>query len=129
MRISDWSSDVCSSDLRLSTRRVWRGFLSHSSTRKARYAVTRRCVGGGGVCRALRSAGPATQTVARCIQEPDRSRGRRSLNLFFNTDAATLSPIDRKSVRVGKECVSKCRSRWAPDHQKNKEKINKRHII
>src|SRR3546814_12835856 len=93
MRISDWSSDVCSSDLRLSTRRVWRGFLSHSSTRKARYAVTRRCVGGGGVCRALRSAGPATQTVARCIQEPDRSRGRRSLNLFFNTDAATLSPL------------------------------------
>src|SRR3546814_17010410 len=31
--------------------------------------------------------------ISRCIQEPDRSRGRRSLNLFFNTDAATLCPI------------------------------------
>src|SRR3546814_10834356 len=92
---------------RLSARRVWRGLLSHSSTRTARYAVTRRCVGGGGVCRALRSAGPATQTVARFIQEPDRSRGRRSLNLFFNTDAATLSPI-ALFIQIGR---ASCRER------------------
>src|SRR3546814_16592635 len=24
--------------------------------------------------------------------------------------------VDRKSVRVGKECVSTCRTRWSPDH-------------
>src|SRR3546814_1937510 len=34
--------------------------------------------------------------------------------------------VDRKSEerRVGKECVSSCRSRWAPYHKKKKEKTN-----
>src|SRR3546814_13798486 len=36
-----------------------------------------------------------------------------------------LRPILMRSEerRVGKECVSTCRSRWSPDHEKNKMKI------
>src|SRR3546814_19274164 len=33
--------------------------------------------------------------------------------------------VERSEERsVGKECVSKCRSRWSPYHKKKKEKIN-----
>src|SRR3546814_12042264 len=31
---------------------------------------------------------------------------------------------DRKERRVGKECVSTCRSRWSPYHSKKKKKNN-----
>src|SRR3546814_15537465 len=34
--------------------------------------------------------------------------------------AGELNCIDRKSVRVGKECVSTCRSRWSPYHEQKK---------
>src|SRR3546814_15911784 len=32
----------------------------------------------------------------------------------------TLSPLRSEERRVGKECVSTCRSRWLPDHTKKK---------
>src|SRR3546814_4718941 len=70
MRISDWGSDVCSSDLRL-----------HSG--RARQRKLRKDVGAAILCRA--AAG--------------WRRGHRS-----------------EERRVGKECVSTCRSRWSPYH-------------
>src|SRR3546814_5076104 len=73
MRISDWSSDVCSSDLQLllSLRRMNR--LRHIDE-AARLAVA--------------EAGVILETFH------NRSEERR----------------------VGKECVSTCRSRWSPYH-------------
>src|SRR3546814_10315807 len=62
MRISDWSSDVCSSDLA--------GNQFHHL-----HVLVHRCAG------------------------VDRPQGRRS-----------------EERRVGKECVSTCRSRWSPYH-------------
>src|SRR3546814_2330574 len=75
MRISVWSSDVCSSDL--STR--WRG----RSRNDGRY---RR----GGGC-------PVRGQLRTCA----RARRRRGRS---------------EERRVGKECVSTCRSRWSPYH-------------
>src|SRR3546814_4712280 len=77
MRISDWSSDVCSSDLKLLLRRAAGGVsaLPDLLARKAQAG----CGGRSGPC------------VAR---QPERSEERR----------------------VGKECVSTCRSRWSPYH-------------
>src|SRR3546814_13183995 len=42
--------------------------------------------------------------------------------------ARTFSPsCDRSEERrVGKECVSTCRSRWSPDHKKKKKKKKKK---
>src|SRR3546814_3438674 len=67
MRISDWSSDVCSSDL---PRRPKSGFPSRLPQSGYHGAST------------------------RCRAPPARSEERR----------------------VGKECVSTCRSRWSPYH-------------
>src|SRR3546814_10547362 len=81
MRISDWSSDVCSSDL-----------LTLIATAVA--------LGASEGCR-LRSK---TEHVIRSKSEHS-SRGLRS-------DHGGRS----EERRVGKECVSTCRSRWSPYH-------------
>src|SRR3546814_20758149 len=103
MRISDWSSDVCSSDL-------------HG------YVV------GGGVCLALacdfRLAADDAQLslpevdlgvpltwggTARLVHEVGSARARELIMLADTVDRS-------EERRVGKECVSTCRSRWSPSH-------------
>src|SRR3546814_1320594 len=85
MRISDWSSDVCSSDLA--------GFLRSPSPTP---------------CRAL-SPRP---------DPPLPRRGKRGLG----TPCPFLDSSEER--RVGKECVSTCRSRWSPYHYKKKDSNN-----
>src|SRR3546814_7532580 len=74
MRISDWSSDVCSSDLTMGRGLGWFPVC----TLKSGQLVPRCCKGDG-----------AMPSIAA-----QRSEERR----------------------VGKECVSTCRSRWSPYH-------------
>src|SRR3546814_1609903 len=73
MRISDWSSDVCSSDLR-----------------------PRRGVAG--------------DPRGRRITPHDHHAARE------NHAADAGLPGRAEERRVGKECVSTCRSRWSPSH-------------
>src|SRR3546814_3308900 len=80
MRISDWSSDVCSSDLDMTMR----------------------------VDYALEAAKFAT---APGLTEETKRR------LTLLRTALTL-PARSEERRVGKECVSTCRSRWSPYHSK-----------
>src|SRR3546814_11669163 len=80
MRISDWSSDVCSSDL-------------------AGAARTGGATGGTGAVGAAGTTGTSGVTGVAGVNGVDRSEERR----------------------VGKECVSTCRSRWSPDHYKKKK--------
>src|SRR3546814_6500424 len=74
MRISDWSSDVCSSDL--------------SNARNIDFGVI-------GV----------------------RTGDNENVNSAFEMVGPAEANIDRSEERrVGKECVSTCRSRWSPYH-------------
>src|SRR3546814_1357706 len=86
MRISDWSSDVCSSDL-----------LPVDD------GIARRLIDRGGrtVGADRRDAIAADDDTATRSGERDRWR-----------DDADRS----EERRVGKECVSTCRSRWSPYH-------------
>src|SRR3546814_2046327 len=85
MRISDWSSDVCSSDL----PRGRSAACYRPRRRKAPVAPdTRQRIGGAGYFERLGGG------VARHRARQSRSEERR----------------------VGKECVSTCRSRWSPYH-------------
>src|SRR3546814_10094890 len=83
MRISDWSSDVCSSDL-VTTMRM---------------EVTTNCI----YCRAEISI--VDETCPYCGASTTESKRRRS-----------------EERRVGKECVSTCRSRWSPYPSKKKHR-------
>src|SRR3546814_3193893 len=91
MRISDWSSDVCSSDLRL-----------------------------------LAGPGPTAwpDQRARDAHHPDQDEGGAG-EMTVDTAPESrrdsmLAKIDElhrsEERRVGKECVSTCRSRWSPYH-------------
>src|SRR3546814_6251326 len=90
MRISDWSSDVCSSDLDLDE--------PHDCPQVLGVEV-HRCPG---QCEALLGA-PGDH---RCVTT---GLGRPVLQ--------PLSFVPRSEERrVGKECVSPCSSRWSPYH-------------
>src|SRR3546814_15971248 len=98
MRISDWSSDVCSSDLRR----------------------PRRC--GSGTARqvqVLRSRGPGPPLSGVHAWLPTRFRGALSSE---PTPSATAARSEAR--RVGKECVRTCRSRWSQYHKKKKHIIS-----
>src|SRR3546814_10202899 len=84
MRISDWSSDVCSSDLLRDQGRPLAGGDGGGVQRRL----------GEGVVRGDEIVGERGQRDAGLQRPPQRSEARR----------------------VGKECVSTCRSRWSPSH-------------
>src|SRR3546814_7090266 len=84
MRISDWSSDVCSSDLR-----------AHQAVEIGRFG----------------------QAVVAFL---DQRQGHVGAVQRLDQPAGVL-PRRSEERRVGKECVSTCRSRWSPYHSKNKD--------
>src|SRR3546814_14854350 len=99
MRISDWSSDVCSSDLRGGEQR----------------GVGRR----GGAAILAHIGGIFGEA------EQPREDQRGAVEMLHRL--ASVAPVaeahriaaaeDRSEERsVGKECVSTCRSRWSPYH-------------
>src|SRR3546814_7432442 len=90
MRISDWSSDVCSSDLHK---------LCHTlgGTFEMPHAQTHTAV----LPHAIAYNAPS---VPEAMERASRALG--------GGDPATRS----EERRVGKECVSTCRSRWSPYH-------------
>src|SRR3546814_11376507 len=104
MRISDWSSDVCSSDLPLGLV----GAVLELLHDVAFLLASSRLVGG----RHLVGLVAPGLKVARNVE-------------FGRVVAALGVGLDRSAERrVGKECVSTCRSRWSPSHsKKNKRKI------
>src|SRR3546814_3461655 len=78
MRISDWSSDVCSSDLKLRT--IDDPFL--------------------------------VKGVTMAVDGTDQEELRDILEAEVHAKRVRRS----EERRVGKECVSTCRSRWSPYH-------------
>src|SRR3546814_12065374 len=99
MRISDWSSDVCSSDLDLSPM--------------------------------FASAHNGLEEMARQFQEFGEKSSKAMVDMVNNSLHALnelqnaissggilgiLSAGRSEERRVGKECVSTCRSRWSQSH-------------
>src|SRR3546814_8769648 len=89
MRISDWSSDVCSSDLVLLVAPCAAHFLEHP----------RGGLPKGGDDFAPRTLGDRIEPHVDLVARITGFFARRS-----------------EERRVGKECVSTCRSRWSPYH-------------
>src|SRR3546814_15004170 len=101
MRISDWSSDVCSSDLAMRLQSTYLNLDFHTMF-KARWA----------------------DAYERLLMDVIRGK----LALFMRRDELAqawnwVEPIIEswehhrsEERRVGKECVSTCRSRWSPYH-------------
>src|SRR3546814_13101677 len=95
MRISDWSSDVCSSDLESLNARFRRAvrhrghFPNEQAALKVLYLVAMQ-------------------------RRPNRENLTGKISgwkIILNALSVHYSSEER---RVGKECVSTCRSRWSP---------------
>src|SRR3546814_15145928 len=84
MRISDWSSDVCSSDLQ---------------------AMRRACV---------TTAATRPSIVLHALAR------HRVLHALVEREDRAVAGHRSEERRVGKECVSTCRSRWSPYPSKKK---------
>src|SRR3546814_15886314 len=107
MRISDWSSDVCSSDLSLVA--LLAGLASL-------LLALRRTVPGRR--KALAAVVLALPLVGFLGSRP-MSAGAVPAIHDVTTDPANPPPfraLRSEERRVGDECVSTCRSRWSPDH-------------
>src|SRR3546814_13884681 len=110
MRISDWSSDVCSSDLLAEGGEGQFGGEVHAFLQCAQHRLDE------GLAEVLDRAAVEAEglqrlgeVVADGLQRlPDEATGRTERR-------ATLGGRS-EARRVGKECVSKCRSRWSPLH-------------
>src|SRR3546814_14225855 len=95
MRISDWSSDLCSSDLVF--------------------------IGGRNAVLALDMLGAARKAMVPPFEISVFADPAGS----FTTAAAMVACVERarsEERRVGKECVSTCRSRGSPEHKKKNKR-------
>src|SRR3546814_3455193 len=104
MRISDWSSDVCSSDLILLAEDddVMREYLARALT-TAGYHVT--AVDRGTAAVPYIDSGIFDLLLSDIVM-PEMD----------GIELAQHTAKRSEERRVGKECVSKCRSRWSPYH-------------
>src|SRR3546814_14709133 len=106
MRISDWSSDVCSSDLNIEETAL-------KTNLEAAHEIARQ----------LRLRDMAGLVVIDFIDMESNGHIRKvekAMKDALKNDRARIQ-VGRISSRteerrVGKECVSTCRSRWSPYH-------------
>src|SRR3546814_11528633 len=111
MRISDWSSDVCSSDLEVNARgRPLRELATLPATAGDTVRLT---VDGGLQSYAARRLGDHSGSVVIMDCTNGDILAMTSMPAY---DPNAFSGGIRRSEerRVGKECVSTCRSRWSP---------------
>src|SRR3546814_12901606 len=133
MRISDWSSDVCSSDLEARRQR-------HAAVEMDQDAVAFDIDAIDGRREARRAGDPTGEKRKNKGHEPIlprpvrtgpakiHGRGVPDVNsiLLPQVDECASNHGKRSEERsVGKECVSTCRSRWSPYHSKKNKKMNK----
>src|SRR3546814_21095769 len=139
MRISDWSSDVCSSDLEIiaGSRRHWSiTWLRANNYPDFKYLIDIQKMDDEAAFR----FSDLENRARTDISDLERGRGYlEALSQFYDNDRnrmaerigislsqlnryILLAKIDEQFVdairseesRIGKECVSTCRSRWAP---------------
>src|SRR3546814_19327304 len=99
MRISDWSSDVCSSDLlNNEIRKLGR---KEDSKEGNQYPLS----------------GNRFNPPSPCVPLICESHHLIEQNILRDLTLEVINHNGRSEERrVGKECVSTCRSRWSPDH-------------
>src|SRR3546814_15218016 len=108
MRISDWSSDVCSSDLVAA-------LLSQGAA--------------PGRIMELDDGAPGGYGWGELVTVAERQLGHPIRALAVPRPAQRLAAARSEERRVGKEGVSTCRSWWSPYHEKKTREQHQRDTI
>src|SRR3546814_19799422 len=127
LRISDWSSDVCSSDL--VQRRLTCGQIDNEPVYITQFAFAKR----GGhlfnhpkaeIFQGRHGFGKDDGLPAVKFQAP---AGLAIFGIAIKPCGAALSSCEARSEerRVGQECVSLCRSQWSPYNNKKKTNMHR----
>src|SRR3546814_13113727 len=121
MRISDWSSDVCSSDLVAECGRDRAGTAARIDG--AELATRKRAEGGkgkeGAPDHATRFTSRSGTTMIFFGDAPASTPWIFSdeiASASISAFGAPLGSISSEARRVGKEFVGPCRYRWSPSH-------------
>src|SRR3546814_11597670 len=101
MRISDWSSDVCSSDLVLSTMNFLSVDIPRKKIHSAQYTLFHRLAF-------------ELNTNTNCVRWGVVADN--VVEIKFRARAILQTIYRSEERRVGKECVSRCRFRWSRYH-------------
>src|SRR3546814_15661129 len=102
MRISDWSSDVCSSDL---IETYWEDMSPPAKRLRGRRNQMQWLL----------------DQLTEALDEQSLMQMPAIKPALHAAMLEDWNALDRSEERrVGKECVSKCRSRWSPYHSKKK---------
>src|SRR3546814_11682089 len=120
MRISDWGSDVCSSDLLVHLLRGAFQLALHLLAPLGGKRDARRLL----LCLGLRRHGHAPSAVltGSWLRSTPQRRSALPGSGARNCQGNRSKPSRSEERRVGKECVSTFRSRWSQDHSKKKQK-------
>src|SRR3546814_15701199 len=116
MRISDWSSDVCSSDLPCRHDLGPLSLLSQPQAGDAETACLHR------LCPRLSAPGHNNPLILRGFAWPRKqipsppAEKMDSRWAWKGGSGLSIRPVRSEERRVGKECGSTCRSRWSPYH-------------
>src|SRR3546814_19191649 len=114
MRISDWSSDVCSSDLAVRIDALQRRHIGG----ERQLAEFLRLVDDDLVDTNLRdgekiilAGGETFEPLLQSFLQPLEPLARTAV-LAVDLASQVFLALKSEGRRVGKECISKCRSRW-----------------
>src|SRR3546814_16053178 len=118
MRISDWSSDVCSSDLLIPADAS--GALQSTESKVGPYELNDFFL------HYIVRYGLPPSKIAFLAWHAWRDPVRGAWPINFPESARNgydLPTLRHRSEerRVGKRCVSTCQTRWSPDHSKKKK--------
>src|SRR3546814_20490808 len=113
MRIRDWSSDVCSSDLAAD---IFLRLLGAAANVRGKNDVAHTDQGAGqGFVDAFRFSGEDVQCCARQMPRSQRRMQRIDIDHCAARCVAKYGARRSEERRVGIEGVSTCRSRWVQD--------------
>src|SRR3546814_17495309 len=124
MRISDWSSDVCSSDLdRLGSLHRHDDFgvrhFAGTATWRTRFAVAAGALGGDkrvyldlGRVEVIASVRVNGRDLGKLWKPPYRIDVTDAVRAGTHMPEVSVTNLQTEARRVGEECVRTCRSRW-----------------